>query len=209
MIVAAVTRDKRHQVRVTANDGQSFLVDTDVAAEYALAPGVQLGAEKLAEITERSDFVRAKERALWYLDHADHTEKALYDKLKKAGFPPRPSAAVIAWLREYGLIDDRRFAARYAEQCAEANISSREAYFKMTNKGVPREMAKAALDALSVDETAQIRALLEKKYRNKLGDPAAVQKVFAALIRKGFSFGAVRDVLKQYAEELQNMSEES
>ena len=43
----------------------------------------------------------------------------------------------------------------------------------------------------------------EKKYKNKLTDKKAKEKVFAALIRKGFSYGAVREVLKKYIEELE------
>lgn len=208
MTVTEVIRDKKHCMRVETDSGRTVYIDRDVCSDYALSPGKILSDSELEEILERSGYVRAKERALWYLDRADHSEKALYSKLIRAGFSPQPCAAVIAWLREYGLVDDRRYAARFAERCAEANISGRAAYCKMLEKGVPRELAKQAIDALDTDEAAQIRALIDKKYRNKLTDRDSVRRVYEALVRRGFSFGAVRDVLKQYSEELQYASEE-
>lgn len=208
MTVVSVNRDKKHCMRVELDDGRVLFIDLNVCPEYGLIAGKTVDEEQLTKILYRSDYTRARERALWYLDRSDHTEKALYTKIVKAGFSPRACAAVIARLRECGLLDDRRFAERYAEQCANANVSPRESYFKLLNKGIPKELAREILDAADTDETVQIRALLEKKYRNKLTDRAATQRVYAALIRKGFSFGAVRDVMKQYVEELEYMSEE-
>lgn len=208
MLLTAVGKDKKHCCRVETDSGKTFFVDRDVVAEYGLKAGTSLDDAQVAEILKRSDYVRAKERALWYLDRTDHTEKALYDKLTRAGFAPESCAAVLAWLKSYGMVDDRRFATHFAERCAEMNISKRETYQKMLIKGVPRDLAREMTEEVSFDESVQIRALIEKKYRNRLGDRAAVEKVFAALVRKGFSFGAVRTALREYCEELE-YSEES
>ena len=73
----------------------------------------------------------------------------------------------------------------------------------MINKGVNRDLAYEVLDELDTDEEAQIRALLDKKYRSKLALEKGPEKVYAALIRKGFSFSAVKNVMKKYIEELE------
>lgn len=204
MRIVSVNREKKHLVRVACDDGTVFSVDADLFSELSLSPDTVLTAERVAEITEESDYVRAKSRAFWYLDRADHTEKALFDKLIRAGFAPKSCAAVIARLKELGLLDDRRYALRFAERATAANLSRREIYAKLMQKGVPKTIVSETLEAaVPEDESAQIRALLEKKYKNRLSDREDVHKVYAALIRKGFSFGAVRDVLKQYSEELQ------
>lgn len=208
MIITEVKRDKKHCFKVSTDDGRTVFIDLDVCAEYGLKSGMELDGERLTEIIKRSDFVRAKERALWYLDRTDHSERALYDKLTRAGFAKESCAAVMAWLKEYGMIDDRRYAEHLAERYSESNVSQREAYQKLLLKGVPRELAREVTAETEFDEAAQIRAVIEKKYRNKLDDRASVEKVYAALVRKGFSFGAVRDGLKSYCEELRYMSEE-
>ena len=208
MIITEFKRDKKHCFKVCTDDGKILFIDLDVCAEYGLKSGMEISEEKLKEIVKRSDFVRAKERALWYLDRSDHSEKALYQKLTRAGFAESSCAAVMAWLKEYGMIDDQRYAERLCERYSSSNISKRETYQKLLLKGVPRDIAKEVTAETEFDESAQIRAVIQKKYCNKLTDKKGVEKVYAALIRKGFSFGAVRDELKQYLEEMQYISEE-
>lgn len=202
MTVTEITREKGHLNKIIFDDGTVSFVDIDVVSEECIRVGTKITEEKLKELKSLSDYVRAKSRVLWYLDRSDHTEKGLYDKLIKAKFSPEASAKVISNLVEYGLLDDNRYAKRYAERLFEANTSKRQIYYKLCEKGISRELAKETVDALPTDETEQIKALIEKKYKNKLNDKESVKKVYSALIRKGFSFGSVKDVLKNYEEEL-------
>ena len=114
---------------------------------------------------------------------------------------------MLSRLKELGLVDDRRFAENFAGRCRESCVSPREAVSKMLAKGVPYEIAKAAADNSDTDEEEQLRRLIEKKYARKLGEENGAQKVYAALARKGFSFSAVRSVLKKYSEELEYCEE--
>ena len=208
MIIESVAKDKKHCVCVAVG-GERLLIDRDVAAEYSLRSGREITAGELQEVCERSEYVRARERALWYLDRADRTERTLYKKLREAGFRETAAAKVIARLRELGLLDDRRYAQNAADSLARQNISPREIKRRLYEKGVPREIINEVCDGCDIDEAAQIRALIDKKYSNKLGCRADVEKVYAALVRRGFSFGAVREALRRYSEELENLSEES
>ena len=207
MILSEVKRDKKHLYRITTEEEREFFVDVTTATEYCLKAGDSITEEKWQEILHRSDFVRAKERALWYLDRSDRSEKALYEKLVTAGFKPTVCAEVMAWLKEYGMVDDVRYATRLSERFSESNVSKREAYNKLLLKGIPRDIAREVTLETEFDESAQIRALIEKKYKNKLLDKTNVEKVYAALIRKGFSFSAVREQLKKYSEELEYSEE--
>lgn len=203
MKIISLTREKKHLIKLTLEDGTECLLDNDTCSENALHPETELTEEKLAELRYDSEYRRAKSRALWYLDRADHTEKALYSKLTKAGFDKKASAAVIARLVELGVINDRRFAENFAERCTESNISRRETLRKLLEKGVPYDMANEVLEETDADEETQIRAVIEKKYARRLSAENGTEKVYAALIRRGFSFGAVRSVLKKYSEELE------
>ena len=200
MIITEIKKDKLHLMRLVLSDGSEVLIDKEVCYEKCLKEGMDLG-DRLEEIIFESDYRRAKSRAVWYLDRMDHTEKALYDKLLKAGFKPKPCAKVIARLKEVGLIDDCRFAENYANRLIENNVSKREALQKMLLKGVPYDLAKSVLEDTETDELSQIKNLIEKKYNNKLTAENGVQKVYAALVRKGFSYGAVKTALNQYIEE--------
>ena len=201
MQIVDIKKDKLHLMRIFLSDGSEILIDKDVCSEKCLKKGCKI--EDVDALSFESDYRRAKSRAVWYLDRNDHTEKALYDKLVRAGFAKEACAKVIARYVEVGLLDDRRYAENYAERLMEANVSKREAVAKMLGKGVPYDLAKEVLEETDSDEQTQIKNLLDKKYRQKLTAEKGAQKVFAALVRKGFSYGAVREALKSYIEEFE------
>ena len=203
MIITEIKKDKKHLMLIAFQSGEEILLDTDTCTENCLVKGMELDEEMVAELRFDSEYKRAKSRALWYLDRMDYTEKNLYTKLLRAGFDKKASAKVLARLCELGVVDDRRFAERFAERCIESNISKREAMHKMLEKGVPYDLAKEILSEVESDEDAQIKALIEKKYYYKLSREGGAQKVYAALVRKGFSYSAVSKALKEYVNDIE------
>lgn len=201
MQIVNLKKDKLHLTKLSLSDGRQVLVDNDLVFERSLKAGLEIDDKYLEELLFSSDYVRAKSRAVWYLDRSAHTEKGLYDKLVRAGFAKEACAKVIARFIEVGLLDDRRYAEILAERLIATNVSKREALQKMLSKGLPYDLAKAVLEETEADENTQIRNLIEKKYRNKLLAENGAKKVFDALARKGFSFGAIREALKSYIEE--------
>lgn len=203
MQIVSLKKDKLHLTRLSFEDGSEALIDNDVCNERCLKAGTDLSENGLKELLAESDYRRAKSRAVWYLDRADHTEKGLYEKLLRCGFKKESAAKVVARFIEVGLLDDRRFAKNYAERLSCANYSKREILQKLTLKGVPYSMAKEVLEDTDSDEQDKIKNLLEKKYQTKLQKQDGAQKVFAALARKGFSYSQVRQALKSYIEEFE------
>ena len=207
MTVLEIKPARKHLTSISFDNGETVLLDNDTVYENCIKAKSDLTEEKVKELKEDSDYRRAKSRALWYLDRMPLTEKALYEKLVKAGFSGSASAKVLAKFVELGLIDDCRFAENFAAFCAERNISKREIKQKMYLKGVPREISERVLENLDQSEEDQIKALIATKYKTKITAENGIQKVYAALIRKGFSFSAVRAALKQYSEELEYSEE--
>ena len=201
MQIVNLQKDKLHLTKLSLSDGRQVLVDNDLVFERSLKAGLEIDDKYLEELLFSSDYVRAKSRAVWYLDRSAHTEKGLYDKLVRAGFAKEACAKVIARFIEVGLLDDRRYAETLAERLIETNVSKREALQKMLSKGLPYDLAKAVLEETEADENTQIRNLIEKKYRNKLLAENGAKRVFEALVRKGFSYSDVREALKSYIEE--------
>ncbi len=208
MLITETQRQKKHLTKLLFDNGEEAFLDNDICINYSLKPETHISEEKLNKLKYESEYLRAKSRALWYLDRADRTEKGMYEKLVGAGFDRKASAAVVGRFVEVGLIDDRRFAENFAEKCRDANISKREGIRKMLLKGVPYDIANEVFSETEIDEEEQIRAVIEKKYARKLEQENGVQRVYAALVRKGFSFSAVRNALKKYSEELEYSEEE-
>lgn len=198
MTVTAVKNAKKHLVAVFFENGGEVYVDKDVFLSNPIKAGDTFDEEALENLIRESDERRAYSRALWYLDNADCSSKALFDKLQKAGFEEATSKKAIEKLTYLGLLDDMRYAKHIAERLFEQNRSKREIYFKLTQKGISREIANEALTLLPDDESEQIKALIIKKYAKELSKENGKQKVFAALARKGFSYNDIKEILRKY-----------
>lgn len=203
MIITEIAKQRGHLYEIFLDNGESALLDTQTVAESGLYKGAEISEERLHILCEKSDYTRAFSRAVWYIERGDISRKALCDKLKKAGFTLKAINESVDRLCELNLINDTVLAERTAEMLLENNISARQAFLKMVNRGIPRDIAKAALENIEHSPESQIRAVINKKYKNKLSDPANTQKVFAALMRLGFGYSDVRNVLKAYCEEIE------
>lgn len=207
MKIVEIKKDKKHTVKVTFDDGKYFNFDTDYLNSACIRVGDTLDGDTLKFHLNESDYIRAKARGMWFLDRAEYSEKTLYEKIVAGGISHTAAARAVARIKELGLIDDNRLAARLAERMSEAGVSKREAYAKLYNKGIPKDVIKTVLEETTFDEVSQIETIIEKKYRNKLSDKENVQKVYAALVRKGFSYREVSAALKKYQQEIEDYEE--
>lgn len=199
MKVAALKQLKKAITAVIFDDGSELLLDSELVIIENIKAGTEI--ENIEELKYQSDFKRAKSRALWYLSRSDHSEKALLDKLRRGDFSEKACRDAVDRMIELGLINDEAYGSRMAEYLSQSNVSKREAEAKLVTRGIPRQLAHE-LVASEEDECDKIKYLLEHKYANKLSDEESVKKVFAALIRKGFSYSDVKSALKDYSEEI-------
>lgn len=207
MTVTDLISKKGHLISVEFSGGESVLIDKGVLIEECIHKDDELTPERVKELKIKSDYVRAKQRALWLLDRYVYTERRLKDKLKSAGFSEDISQKAVERLKELGVIDDSALALRFAEECLRRGISKRAAYAKLMQKGFDSKTIKQALQSTAFDEQEQLKELIERKYASKIAEGEA-EKVYAALIRKGFSYNAVRSALKSYLEELDYSGDE-
>lgn len=208
MEISAIEKRHGHLFEIKFSNEDGLLLDQKTALENGLFVGQNLSSDELKTLKELSDYQRTFSRAVWYIEQSSISRRALKQKLLRAKFEENVIEKVLMRLEELSLLDDEALAERLAERLTENNISFRAALSKMTAKGIDYVTAKAALDATERDTEAQIRAVIEKKYRTKLSDTESIKKVFAALQRLGFGYSDIRTVLKAYSEEL-DYSEEN
>jgi SOS response regulatory protein OraA/RecX len=75
-------------------------------------------------------------------------------------------------------------------------------------KGIPSDIIREISFDDETDEREKIKGLIETKYKSKLNSEKDVEKVFAALVRKGFSYSDIKSALKAYSEQIE-FSEEN
>lgn len=207
MKIVEIKKDKKHTVKVAFEDGKHFNFDIDYWNSICLHIGDDLAQDAIKFHLNESDYIRAKSRAMWFLDRADYSEKTLFQKIVAGGISDTAAARAVARLKELGLVNDEKLARRLAEQMSSSNISKRESYAKLYNKGISASVIKLVLEDTEFDELSQILAVIEKKYRAKMSTKDDVQKVYAALIRKGFSYSSVSEAIRKYLTEIEDNEE--
>ena len=109
---------------------------------------------------------------------------------------------VIARMREYGYLDDAKFAQSYASiRLSERPIGRRRLQRDLWLKKVDKQTAETALDEVfeSTPEAELIDRAIAKRIRLR-GKPKTredAKKLFDHLIRQGFEFELVSDKVRQ------------
>ena len=88
-------------------DGEVFLLSR-------LKPGNELTEEELSQLVERSDARRAREKALYLLEHRSHSKRELTEKIARTAASREAAQAAADHMEEIGLIDDQPSAESYA-----------------------------------------------------------------------------------------------
>lgn len=145
--------------------------------------------------------------ALYYLERFAASSKQLETVLKRKimrrckarGESPEAYfeniLPLIARYQESGLLDDTRYAAAKISLLRRKGTSARMINAKLAQKGVPKDLIQAELEA---DETTELEAARNMVSRKKLGqDPVKRDKDMATLARAGFSYAVAKLALDE------------
>jgi regulatory protein len=127
--------------------------------------------------------------------------RELTRRLRRRGAPADVAQAVVADLTGRGYVDDQAFARWWAEARARGRrIGSRRLRQELAAKGIPREMAEAAITAAFEDVAEADRALEAARRRLPalLRDQAAraPARLTDYLLRRGYPTSAVRHAVR-------------
>jgi regulatory protein len=193
---------KRKGLSALYIDGEFALkIDTETFLVSKFSVGDEITDEELKQLIDSSGEKRAKEKALWLISYRDHSKKELTEKVSKTSDSVSAQKAVER-LEELGLVNDEKFARRYAEQLLfSKNLSKKGAKYKLVEKGIDRELADEILEEFEVDPKEQIRAIIDSKYRTVITDEKGKRRAVASLQRKGFGWSDIKSVLEEYIED--------
>ncbi|MFR8353000.1 MAG: regulatory protein RecX [Blautia obeum] len=85
-----------------------------------------------------------RKKALKLLEHMDRTEKGLYDRLLRAGFSEALAADAVAYVKDYGYVNDARYATNYIMY--RIHDKSHQKIFELQQKGIDRQTIQSAWD---------------------------------------------------------------
>ncbi len=139
--------------------------------------------------------------SLRLLAAAPKSVKTLRDKLMEKGFPEELVEKTLKGLETKGFLSDRAFAQNIVTRFTQGQPSgSRRISFELKRKGVTAKVREEVLEGLNPEEeTERARELAQAKWERfaKLDPQKRKRRVYDFLLRRGFDFQLVRDVVEQ------------
>lgn len=177
-------------------DGEPAVkVDTETFLLSGWQVGREVTDEELHALLAASEERRAREKALYLLEHRSHSKKELTEKIARTAASREAAQAAADRMEELGLLDDADYAARLARE-----LFTRKRYGPLR---VKQELRLKGIDPLIIedllaqydDEDAaleNLREVLARKYPGWEEDEKIRRRAFAALQRLGYSTEQIR-----------------
>jgi len=154
--------------------------------------------------TERklpAEFSKARDYAFLLLKFRLRSEDELYQRLRKKKFSEEASRSVVAFLKEKKFLDDAEFARLWISSRIKKPLGLRRLKFELKLKGVDKGIIEAqARKACRDYNEGEVANTLARTKMNTLKDLEplkAKRRVFAFLMRRGFSAEAAGDALSR------------
>lgn len=178
-------------------DGTVQTVDQRTFDETGWQVGNVLSESETEWLAEESDRRGAREKALYLLSVQDRSRGELERKLRRE-WGETAACETAAQMEEWGLIDDGNYAARLAQdlRCVK-HLSARQAIQELRRRGIDRDLAETAVEAVTTTDFEEALALLQKKRYNDLSDESTRRRAAALLTRHGFDYDTTNRALRE------------
>lgn len=184
-------------------DGRFFCgVNEDVAVKFHLERGMEIDEDKLKELLYEEELSKAKSYVYRILARRMYTTKEIRDKLVERGYVGKIIEDVIATLERYGYLNDKTYAEEWIESRMRSKPKGKIALRReLGRKGIEESIIEDALSQ-AFDQSKEAEMALDlacRKVRSyNVDDPvAAKRKLQSFLLRRGFDFETVKDVIEQ------------
>jgi regulatory protein len=197
----------RKRVNIYLDGKFAFSLDAEVAVKEGLRVNQMLSSEQIEGLVASDNYSRCYSAAVKYLSYRPRSEPELEDRLRRRGFSGDNIDAVIARLKEQGLVDDTAFARFWKEN--RESFSPRSQWLtrlELRQKGVAEDIIARIVDTIDDEDSAyraarnKIRSLSPSDYqtfRRRLG---------GHLKRRGFSYGVINSTVNRLWQEQVNNS---
>lgn len=144
---------------------------------------------------------RAVVRAMNLLKSKDYAETELVRKLKEGYYPAAAVEKALDYVKQYGYVNDSRYAANYVAFKADSKSRRQIEYF-LAGKGIDRSLIEQTCNTYyethAESELQQVVQQMEKKF-SKNSEAALTyeqrQKILSYFYRKGFQTDVVKKAL--------------
>ena len=195
-LISALHQTSPERVTVCLDDGREIKATLSVVAELRLYVGRSLEDVELEQLRSSAALALCRNRGMELLSYRPMSCRELRDKLVQKGETAENAEAAVEWLQSRGFLDDKRYAGMVVRHYAGKGYGAGRIRQELQRRGVTRELWEEALKELPEQED-KIDKFLVSRLKDP-GDRAQVQKVSAALLRRGYSWEEIRAALARF-----------
>ena len=199
--------DRMGRYVTSFSDGTVYRLYRQTVEDFGLYTGKELTEEEYARLKKAVGEMSAKMRAVRIISASSVSKGDLRQRLIHKGESPENASQAVSWLEEKDLVNDRETARQVVRSCAGKGYGIARAKQALYEKRIPREYWQEAL-ADYPDQADRISMFLRSKLDGD-SDEKDVQRAVAALIRRGHSYGQIREALRQLSLETDEIPEET
>lgn len=201
MQVTMLQNVSSNKFKVYLDEEFAFVLYKGELSRYKIKENQELEEDDYKKIKEEIIIKRAKKRILYLLEQMARSENQIRKKLKENYYTYDVIDIAVEYAKSFGYINDEIYARSYVQMKLQQK-SRKEIYFGLIGKGIDKEIIDTILDEAFVnqDEKDLIKKLIKKKgYDTEKMDRSKIQKLNGFLMRKGFSYTQIREVLERMA----------
>ncbi len=149
-------------------------------------------------MSERS----AMNQALFYLGKAARTIKQTREYLQKKGHSEEIIEATLAQIAEYGYLNDEEYADAFVRSHGSSSGGRRKLQSALVQKGVDKETAEHAVEAVSDEDELKGALNLIAKWERQLGGLSGREKrekIYRRLASRGYDWDIIKKALNESA----------
>ena len=205
----SVNIGKQNKIHILCDGEYAFTVDAEYwysSPYYAIKEITD--EEELAAFNEAVGSRCAFIAGLRILSYHDQSEREMINKLVQKGHKREHSQLAAERLKEYGYINDERYAENLAERLIRTKgMSIRGIRSELMSKGISREIADKIAESLDFDPILRIIELLNTRYSRYLSDEKGIRKTVASLQRLGYNWSDIRSALRSVETETEDFDD--
>ena len=202
--ITALEVQKRDQERVNVYLDGEFAFGLPILDAARLRKGQVLSEEEITALRTLDDVTRAFDRAVTLLARRPYSTAEIRRYLESKEIAPPVIEEALANLIRLGYLDDRAFVQYWIENRERFRPRGpRALQFELRQKGIPEDIIESALAEMDAYDSAY-RAAQERVRRLRGVDQEDFrQKVGSFLVRRGFGYDIVREVVDNLIRELE------
>jgi len=200
------TPDRAGRYWVAFDDGTKLGLYRQTVEDFGLYIGKTLSEDERESLLTAAGKMSAKMRAVRIVSASNVSRRDLEERLVRKGEDPAQARAAVEWMEELHLVDDRNTAEAVVHSCISKGYGLARAKQALYEKRIPKELWDEALEHYP-NQLDKIQSFLRARL-DADSDEKQVKRAIDALLRRGHSYGVIRQALKELSFDSEDFLEE-